>query len=86
MSLTESYAVGPNEPPVRKITIGDALAEAAAEHPDRIAVIAGTADPAERRQWTYAELLCRAVPAGADGGQGTDDTLQTRRTCGGLGA
>jgi fatty-acyl-CoA synthase len=56
MSLTESYAVGPNEPPVRNITIGDALAEAAAEHPDRIAVIAGTADPAERRQWTYAEL------------------------------
>jgi fatty-acyl-CoA synthase len=60
MSLTESYAVGPNEPPVRKITIGDALAEAAAEHPDRIAVIAGTADPAERRQWTYAELYQQA--------------------------
>ena len=60
MSPTESYAVGPNEPPVRDITIGGALAEAAAEHPDRVALIVGKADPAERRQWTYAELYEQA--------------------------
>ena len=50
MPLTESYALGPSEPEVRDITIGEALAEAAAECPDRLAMIAGTADPAERRQ------------------------------------
>ena len=50
MSPTESYAVGPNEPPVRDITIGGALAEAAAEYPDRVALIVGKADPADRRQ------------------------------------
>jgi len=60
MSPTESYAVGPNEPTVRDITIGDALAEAAAEHPERVALIVGKADPAERRQWTYAELYQQA--------------------------
>ncbi len=57
MSLTESYAVGPAEPPVREITIGDALREVAAAHPDRLALVAGSPDPAERRQWTYGELL-----------------------------
>ena len=60
MSPTESYAVGPNEPPVRDITIGGALAEAAAEYPDRVALIVGKADPADRRQWTYAELYQQA--------------------------
>lgn len=52
-----SYAKGPDSPPVRDITIGDALREAAAAHPDRLALIAGRPDPAERRTWTYAQLL-----------------------------
>ena len=38
MTLTESYAIGPAEPAVRELTIGQALAEAAAECPERIAM------------------------------------------------
>ena len=56
MSLTESYTVGPAEPAVRDLTIGAALAEVTALCPQRIAMVAGTPDPALRRQWTYAEL------------------------------
>lgn len=55
--LTESHALGPAKPLVRDITIGDALREAAADSPNAIALLAGTPDPTERRQWTYAELL-----------------------------
>lgn len=53
----ESYAIGPSQPAVRDLTIGAALREAAAEYPQQIALIAGTPDPAERRSWTYAQLL-----------------------------
>ncbi len=56
MPLAESYAIGPSEPPVRDITLGRLLEEAVADAPQRLALIAGTADPAARRQWTYAEL------------------------------
>jgi len=56
MPLTESYAVGPSEPVVRDITIGQALAEVAAQCPQRVGLVAGVADPAARRQWTYLEL------------------------------
>jgi fatty-acyl-CoA synthase len=55
-----SIAVGTSEPPIRDMTIGDLLREAATANPERIAIIAGTADPAERRQWTYAELYDEA--------------------------
>ncbi|WOJ94646.1 AMP-binding protein [Congregibacter variabilis] len=58
--LTESYAKGPATPPVRELTIGDALREVAEECPAQIALIAGTPDTAERRTWTYAELLDEA--------------------------
>ncbi|TNE40043.1 MAG: AMP-dependent synthetase [Alphaproteobacteria bacterium] len=55
--MAQSYTRGPDEPPVRDLTIGQALREAAQECPDRLAVIAGTPDPANRRTWTYAQLL-----------------------------
>ncbi|GAB5412910.1 MAG: AMP-binding protein [Congregibacter sp.] len=55
--LTESYVKGPTEPAVLDLSIGAALREAAADFPDQVAMIAGRADPAERRKWTYAELL-----------------------------
>ncbi len=58
--MTQSYAKGPETPAVRDITIGDALREAVADEPDRIALIAGDADPAARREWTYTELLDEA--------------------------
>jgi fatty-acyl-CoA synthase len=57
MTNALSYATGSSEPPVRDITIGGALREVAALHPDRVALVAGTPDPAQRRQWSYAELL-----------------------------
>ena len=56
MPLTLSHAHGPDQPPVRDLTLGDALAWAALTVPDRLALIAGTADPTTRRSWTYAEL------------------------------
>ena len=60
MILTESHAYGPTEPAVRDLTIGDALREAAADQPDRVALIEGIADATTRRQWTYAEVLAEA--------------------------
>lgn len=57
MALTLSHAVGASEPEIRNQTIGDALRGAAADAPDRIAMIEGIHDEAKRRTWTYAELL-----------------------------
>ncbi len=59
--LTESYFVGPPEPPVRDITLGELLAWAAQTTPERVALVAGVADPAARRQWTYAELYAQSL-------------------------
>ncbi len=56
MLLETSYAVGPTKPGIKELSIGQALAEAAAEAPDQKALIAGTADPVQRREWTYQEL------------------------------
>ena len=56
MALTESFAQGPTEPPLRDITLGALLAWAAQTTPDRLALISGEPDPAHRRQWTYAQL------------------------------
>ncbi|MEO0436108.1 MAG: AMP-binding protein [Pseudomonadota bacterium] len=61
--LEASFAIGPSEPPVRELTIGAALREAATEAPDQIALVAGSPDPALRRQWTYSELLTEAETA-----------------------
>lgn len=55
--MAESYTKGASSPEIRDITIGEALREAATECPDRLALVAGSADPADRRTWTYAELL-----------------------------
>ena len=63
MPITESYATGPTEPQVRDITLGQLLEEAVADAPERLALIAGTADPAARREWTYAELRAEALCA-----------------------
>ena len=57
--LTTSYAIGESTPPVRDITIGDLLREAADAAPDQLGLIEGIplTDGAARRKWTYAELL-----------------------------
>ena len=59
--LDESHAVGPTEPPVRELTLGDLLTWAAETAPDQVALIAGVADRSARRQWTYAELHAASV-------------------------
>ena len=59
--LTMSHAVGANEPAVRDITLGELLRSAAETAPGRIALIAGVPDPANRRQWTYAELYAQSL-------------------------
>jgi fatty-acyl-CoA synthase len=61
--LTESYVRGPALPAVRDITMGDALREAARDCPDRVALITGTPDVTQRRQWTYAQMLAESEQA-----------------------
>src|SRR4051794_34617183 len=61
--MSESYAVGSSDPPVRDLTIGGLLREAAEAEPDRVALVAGLADASARRSWTYAELLADATTA-----------------------
>src|SRR5277367_4611271 len=60
MELTESYVAGPTTPAVREMTFGELLRSAAESAPDRIALIAGVADPALRRHWTYQEFYQQA--------------------------
>jgi fatty-acyl-CoA synthase len=55
--LTQSYWPATDGEPVRDLTLGEALREAAAAAPDRLALVDGVADPAARRTWTYAEFL-----------------------------
>ena len=63
VTLTESHATGTTAPPVRDLTIGGLLREAVGAQPDRIALVAGVADPSARRSWTYAALLDEATAA-----------------------
>jgi len=57
MTTALSYAIGSTEKPIRDLTLGDLLVEAAEHAPDRVALVTGDPDPAARRSWTYAELL-----------------------------
>ena len=47
-------------PPLRRLSVGDALRDAVRAAPDVIALVEGAADPAARRRWTYRELLADA--------------------------
>lgn len=60
---TLSYAKGSTTEPLRDITLGQLLAEAATECPERIAIIAGASELSTRRQWSYAELYQEAQDA-----------------------
>jgi fatty-acyl-CoA synthase len=57
MTLASSYWPADTSEEVHETTIGDVLREAASAAPDRTAVVAGMPNPADRRRWTYAELL-----------------------------
>jgi fatty-acyl-CoA synthase len=45
------------------VTVDDLLRRAAREVPDRVALVDGTVDPAQRRSWTYAEFLAQSEQA-----------------------
>lgn len=63
MALTSSYWPADTTIPVRETTVGGVLREAAAAYPDAPALVAGAADPAGRRRWTFSELLADAERA-----------------------
>ena len=58
--MSDSYVAADRSVELREISVGGVLREAAADVPDSIALINGSADPAQRRRWTYAELLAAA--------------------------
>jgi fatty-acyl-CoA synthase len=59
--LTEAHTKGPSSPPTRDLTLGQLLEQAAQRAPDRLALVAGVADPTARRRWTYKELLDQSL-------------------------
>lgn len=55
-----SYWPADRRVPLRASTVGGVLAEAAAEVPDRIALVEGCPDRTLRRRWTFAELYAES--------------------------
>lgn len=58
--LLESYWPADTSEDLLDVTLGGLLRSVAATHPDRIALVEGTPDPAARRRWTYAQFLAEA--------------------------
>jgi fatty-acyl-CoA synthase len=56
----------PQAAPLLYLTVGDLLRQAAAEVPDRVALVDGSLPYHERRRWTYAELLAAAEQVAAN--------------------
>ena len=61
MSGRRAYAIGPKEPPLLEMTIGDALRKSAEHSPGQTALISGAEHPANRTALSYAELLSEAT-------------------------
>jgi fatty-acyl-CoA synthase len=55
--LTTSYWPADESEPLLETTVPGVLWHAAEVVPDRVALVAGAPDPADRRRWTYADLL-----------------------------
>jgi non-ribosomal peptide synthetase component E (peptide arylation enzyme) len=49
--------------PILDLSVGDLLGAAASSAPDAIALVAGAADPAQRRRLTYGDLLAQSEQA-----------------------
>ncbi len=58
-----SYWPADTSQPVLETTVGGVLRTAAATAPDRLAMVGGVPEPADRRRWSYAELLAEAEQA-----------------------
>ena len=63
LPLTTSYWPADTTQPVLDTTIGGVLRTAAERAPDQVALTAGEAESAQRRQWRYAELFAGAERA-----------------------
>jgi fatty-acyl-CoA synthase len=63
MVATSSYWAGEPGEELLDETVGSLLRSAAARAPDTVALVEGVPDPAERRRWTYADLLDEAERA-----------------------
>ena len=61
--LKTSHWAADRSTPLLETTIGDVLRAAAERAPDALALVAGTPDPAGRRDWSYAQLLLDAERA-----------------------
>jgi fatty-acyl-CoA synthase len=61
MRTVSYWSAEPGE--VRDVTVCETIRHAAATVPDRVALVDCVADPAARRQWTYAEFLADAERA-----------------------
>src|SRR5689334_1874494 len=55
-----SYVPAETSEPLLELTVGDALRRAAERWPECPALVAGVADPAARRRWSFAALLGEA--------------------------
>ncbi|MEC8487210.1 MAG: AMP-binding protein, partial [Actinomycetota bacterium] len=60
--LTMSHTIGPSEPAILDLTLGDVLRRAASELPDQPALIASNTGAT----WTFAELLSDAEAVARD--------------------
>jgi fatty-acyl-CoA synthase len=58
--LAQSYWPADRSRALLELTLGGALREVAAEVPERVALVEGTADPRRRRRWTFSQLLADA--------------------------
>jgi fatty-acyl-CoA synthase len=56
-ALSESYYPADQSEEILETTVGGILRDAARAAPDQLALIGGHPDPAERRRWTFGELL-----------------------------
>ncbi|MBV8986581.1 MAG: AMP-binding protein [Acidimicrobiia bacterium] len=62
-TLTEAYWPADTSVPLRNLTVGDLLREAAADSPDAVALVAGVPD--DDRRWTFGDVLVEAERAAA---------------------
>ncbi len=62
--LTPSHRAAADGPPLDDVALGVLLRRVAAAAPARTALVDGQPDPADRRRWTYAEMLAEAEAVG----------------------